>query len=231
MRFCSLPRPGTRDELRVWHDDPDAARRIASLLRSLRDQDRWGREVVVLCIGTDRSTGDSLGPLVGRQLASLSLPGVIVIGPLDHPVHATNLRDTLEEMAKSYAGLPVIAIDACLGPAENVGSITLGRGPLKPGAGVNKTLPAVGDLFITGTVNVGGALEYLVLQNTRLSLVMRMAETIATGVAADLRDPGRPVGAVPLTGDNRPSSAGNVRRTEDRSRPTARPLGAARGAP
>ncbi len=229
MRFCNLPRPGTRDEIRVWHDDPEAVPRIASLLRLLLDQDRRGRDVVVLCIGTDRSTGDSLGPLVGRQLARLNLPGVIVIGTLDHPVHATNLRDTLEEMAKTCAGLPVIAVDACLGPAENVGSITLGRGPLKPGAGVNKALPPVGDLFITGTVNVGGALEYLVLQNTRLSLVMRMAETIAAGVAAALADASRATSSGRLKDGNRPSSAGSVRTMEDRFRPTARTQGEARG--
>ncbi|MGB4008573.1 MAG: DUF1256 domain-containing protein, partial [Bacillota bacterium] len=35
---------------------------------------------------------------------------------------------------------------------------------------------------ITGIVNVGGFMEYLVLQNTRLSLVIRMAEAIAGGI-------------------------------------------------
>ena len=41
----------------------------------------------------------------------------------------------------------------------------------KPGAGVNKDLPPVGDLYITGVVNVGGFMDYLVLQNTRLYLI------------------------------------------------------------
>ncbi|MEW6230356.1 MAG: DUF1256 domain-containing protein, partial [Bacillota bacterium] len=41
---------------------------------------------------------------------------------------------------------------------------------------------------VTGIVNVGGYMEYLVLQNTRLCLVMRMAEVIATALAAGTRD-------------------------------------------
>ncbi|MNN53765.1 hypothetical protein D3C81_1685430 [compost metagenome] len=37
-------------------------------------------------------------------------------------------------------------------------------------------------MHITGIVNVGGFMEYLVLQNTRLSLVMNMADVIARGI-------------------------------------------------
>ncbi|MGZ6530106.1 MAG: spore protease YyaC, partial [Tumebacillaceae bacterium] len=65
-----------------------------------------------------------------------------------------------------------------LGQLSSVGLVTLANGPLKPGAGVNKVLPEVGNIHLTGIVNVGGFMEYFVLQNTRLSVVMRMADTI-----------------------------------------------------
>jgi putative sporulation protein YyaC len=64
-----------------------------------------------------------------------------------------------------------------------VGSVTVGLGALVPGAGVNKTLPEVGSAHVTGTVNVGGFMEYFVLGNTRLHLVVEMAEVIAAGLA------------------------------------------------
>ncbi|KUK37170.1 MAG: Putative sporulation protein, partial [Thermacetogenium phaeum] len=76
----------------------------------------------------------------------------------------------------------IIAVDASLGQPQNVGAITIGKGHLKPGTGVHKELPPVGDIFITGVVNIGGYLEYLVLQNTRLGLVMKMADCIARAV-------------------------------------------------
>ena len=52
---------------------------------------------------------------------------------------------------------------------------------------MNKQLPEVGKMHIIGVVNVGGFMEYLVLQNTRLSLVMRMAEVISESLILGCR--------------------------------------------
>lgn len=139
------------------------------------------RPIVVVNIGTDRSTGDSLGPLVGSFLKEKQhlLPGIHVYGTLDEPVHATNITKYMDIIMNAHSNPVVIAVDACLGQAKNVGNVNLGIGPVKPGAGVKKDLPCVGHLYLTGTVNVGGYLEYLVLQNTRLNLVMKLAKSIA----------------------------------------------------
>ena len=61
---------------------------------------------------------------------------------------------------------------------SSIGQVRHKQGPLKPGAGVNKDLLPVGDEHIIGIVNVGGFMEYFILQNTRLSLVVRMANEI-----------------------------------------------------
>jgi putative sporulation protein YyaC len=110
------------------------------------------------------------------------VPGIDIMGTLNEPVHATNLKDAIAEIEMLDQRPLVIAVDACLGRSENVGYINVCRGPLKPGTGVNKVLPEVGDMHITGIVNVGGYMEYLVLQNTRLGLVMRMATSIAKAI-------------------------------------------------
>ncbi|HEY8552818.1 MAG TPA: spore protease YyaC [Thermaerobacter sp.] len=181
--------PPFRAELRVRADDPDGWRRLGETLARWLAQ-RGGHRVAVVCIGTDRSTGDALGPLVGTLLdrdRGLPRETVDLLGTLDEPVHAGNLDQAVARLAALDEGTTVLAIDACLGRSENVGTISAGRGALQPGAGVNKTLPAVGHLFVTGTVNVGGFMEYFVLQNTRLGLVLRMAEAIAAGVAWGLR--------------------------------------------
>ncbi|RKD22884.1 spore protease YyaC [Ammoniphilus oxalaticus] len=136
-------------------------------------------EIVVLCIGTDRSTGDSLGPLVGSIFEKMYPVGVHIYGTIDEPVHAVNLKDTIETIERNHKDALIIAVDACLGKFSSVGHITVAHGPLKPGAGVKKDLPAVGCFHITGIVNIGGFMEYFVLQNTRLSIVMKMADTIA----------------------------------------------------
>ncbi len=148
-------------------------------------------DIVIVCIGTDRSTGDALGPLTGAKLQLLH-KGRPVFGTLDDPVHATNLKAKLDLIHEQIPQPFIIAIDACLGKLDHVGSVMVGRGSLKPGAAVNKELPAVGDAYITGIVNVGGFMEHMVLQSTRLSLVMKMADTIATGVALGLRQTAPP---------------------------------------
>lgn len=173
-------------ERRVAIDDPRAANQIGALVRACLP-DGSGAQPVVVCIGTDRSTGDALGPLVGSQLER-DLTGLApVYGTLDEPVHASNLEECLARVRRRPGSPFVIAVDACLGNLESVGTVTVGRGALRPGAGVNKNLPPVGDIYLTGVVNVGGFMEYFVLQNTRLSLVVRMARVIADGIMTGLR--------------------------------------------
>ncbi len=170
-------------------------------MEHLNQIDGYRKIPVIVCIGTDRSTGDSLGPLTGTALQErLSGYGIPVYGTLEEPVHATNLSEVITTITTNHLGRPVIAIDACLGRSENVGYITVKPGPLKPGTGVNKNLPAVGDVHLIGVVNVGGFMEYFVLQNTRLNLVIRMAATIAGAIGSCL------TGTLPVADQTRPAS-------------------------
>lgn len=140
------------------------------------------KQIVILCIGTDRSTGDSLGPLVGDKLKFLVRDKFSIYGDLEHPVHAKNLSDTLNKINKSYVNPYIIAIDACLGSLQHVGCVIVENKPLNPGAAMNKDLPPVGDLSITGIVNISGSMEFMVLQNTRLYTVMLLADLISKGI-------------------------------------------------
>lgn len=167
---------------RIHHAHPQAVTHLTKHLLNAVLRVTQLRELVCVCIGTDRSTGDALGPLVGTKLECLKIKGLTIFGTLDNPVHAVNLSDTLHLIQLEYPETTVVGIDACLGQLSSVGNLHLGLGPLKPGTGVNKKLPEVGQLHLTGIVNVGGFMEYFVLQNTRLSTVMKMADTIASSL-------------------------------------------------
>ena len=122
------------------------------------------RELVFLCIGTDRLTGDCLGPYVGQQLTR-QLPGKFhIYGTLSHPVHALNLCDTSSHIIKRHPQALVVAIDASLGQKKHLGY--------------------VGDIHITGIVNTAGIMEQLTLQTTRLSTVISLADKITEGILA-----------------------------------------------
>lgn len=140
------------------------------------------KSVVFVCIGTDRSTGDSLGPLIGYKISNLKYKGIYVYGTLENPVHAKNLDEVMKCVSSECEKPFIVAIDACLGQMDHVGYVGIGAGPIKPGSGVNKELTPVGDMFVTGIVNFGGFMDFLVLQNTRLHEVMKIADLIASGI-------------------------------------------------
>ena len=138
---------------------------------------------VILCIGTDRVTGDSLGPLAGSFLEAYgAYHPLTVYGTLDAPVHALNLSRVMRRIKNKHPRSPILAVDASLGARRHVGYITLGKGSLSPGAGVQKSLDPVGDLFITGIINTASWGGQLTLQNTRLAPVARLACCIARGI-------------------------------------------------
>jgi putative sporulation protein YyaC len=177
------------EHMKIAHEDILAKEMISTQLLSLLPSNR-NQPIVVVCIGTDRSTGDSLGPLTGTFLKEKGSTSYHVYGTLDDPIHAVNLEEKMKEIYQKHEQPFVIGIDACLGKLKSVGMIQIGEGPVKPGAGVKKDLPFVGDMHITGIVNVSGFMEFFVLQNTRLNLVVNMARIIAGGIfRASLSDP------------------------------------------
>jgi putative sporulation protein YyaC len=168
---------------------PEATYKLSKELENLLAKNTYSfNDIIVFCIGTDRSTGDCLGPLVGDKLSKIRLlHNVTVFGTLKEPVHAKNITEYTERIYDTFEHPFIIAIDASLGKTENIGKINLFRGPIFPGSGVNKNIIPVGDLSITGIVNISGFMEYIILQNTRLSLVMQMADIISMALYISLK--------------------------------------------
>lgn len=173
--------------LRVSFDAEDAVSYLTAGLDNVLSQ-AGNRPIVIVCVGTDRSTGDAFGPIVGSRLSEQTHHSRIhIYGTLENPVHAVNLAQTLDNISQQCGpDAFILAIDACLGRFEHVGQIILEKGPLRPGAGVKKALPEFGHYTLTGVVNVSGFMEYFVLQNTRLGVVMKMTDIVVQGLLASL---------------------------------------------
>nr|WP_227793373.1 spore protease YyaC [Paenibacillus guangzhouensis] len=130
-----------------------------------------------VCIGTDRSTGDALGPFLGTLLEQRGFPHVI--GTLANPCDATNLAERVKTIPPHHI---VVAVDACLGHPSMVGQYYVSCSPLKPAESVGGGLPEVGHYSVAAVVNVSGPKPYWTLQMTSLYHVMQMAEKIASAV-------------------------------------------------
>lgn len=162
-------------------DDAGGLRALSSVLeRELRALGAGPRPVAFACIGSDRSTGDALGPLAGELLRRRGCAEHAVVGTLERPLHALNMVERLAPLAALRPRPVVVAVDAALGPLGGIGSLAVSRGGMVPGEGIGKDLPPIGELSVTATVNVRtGGLDAQVLHSTRLWLVHQLAEELA----------------------------------------------------
>lgn len=161
-----------------WMEDNYASRGLSdSLFQMLRGNTRFS----VVCVGTDRVVGDSIGPLVGTMLKERGvLDSIIgVYGDLSTPVHANNIKDILKIVDTKY---PVIAIDSSLG--SKVDYISIINNPLDPGIGVGNSCPKVGTISITGIVLTPYQLDLddSAPNHVRLLKVYKMASIISSSI-------------------------------------------------
>lgn len=170
------------------------ARFTQKFIPVIRTASSSGRPIVFLCIGSDRATGDALGPLTGQSLHNhihkkrAYQRSLHIFGTLEKPVHAINLSDTVLSIYQTLSDPFLIAIDASLGTKEHIGYVTLGPGSLYPGIGVNKQLPSVGDAHITGIVNTCQHTDRnRILQTTHLSTVVELSNFISDGILEALQ--------------------------------------------
>ncbi len=170
----------------VHYQDAVAGRVLATALREQFKADMKGDKYlpVFFMVGATSSTGDALGPFIGWFLRRKGFTGEY-LGDLHDPVHATNIKEKLNEAwmrAMKRNKFPyIIAVDAAVG---RPGRITVNRGPLKPGAGMGKSLPHVGSIHI-----MGGTAHYpFMIWFTGLDQTVGMAEVIANGLITFYKD-------------------------------------------
>lgn len=137
-----------------------------------------GKLPVVLCIGSDRVTGDCLGPIVGQMLTESNV-NAFVYGTLARPVTALNLKDAVKHIKAAHGDKKVLAIDSSVGKPADVGKIRVTFGSIAPGSADGKKLPKVGDVSITATVTDPHKTP---LSAVRLGVVYSLARSISKRV-------------------------------------------------
>ena len=159
--------------------EPTEGNEFNEMVDKLKDiLNQTSKEVIILCVGSDRSTGDSLGPIVGTMLTETEIP-FLIYGTLEKPVHALNFKQTLKEINQTHNHPFILGIDASLGDERQIGFIFLKEGSLLPGMAVNKKLPGVGEYHMKAVVNYLDPLfPAQSLNNTRLFTVVMIAEVM-----------------------------------------------------
>jgi len=141
--------------------------------------------LTVVCIGSNRINGDSLGPFVGTLLDNAYRDHVTVIGTLERPVDATNIERVHQQLLKNPNSY-VLAVDSIVGPRPFVHTIAIRPGALAPGTALGKSLPRIGDVSIMGVMMEETA-DMSTLPYTNLHIVYQMAKVIALGLSLTVR--------------------------------------------
>lgn len=104
------------------------------------------KDTVFVCIGTHRVNFDKFGPLCGDYLKSKNIPH---FGDSSNNVNGVNMYERLNEIYKKNKidNKNIVAIDASITHNEkNVNTIGINKSRgVKPGAGIGKMFPEVGD--------------------------------------------------------------------------------------
>ncbi len=153
------------------------------LTLALRKMISSERAPIILCIGTDKISGDSLGPIVGSILLNkLKDKNAFIFGSLDNTLTAKEIKYINYFLKATFKDRTVITVDAAVGEASDVGLIRISSSPLSPGSGFNKNLGEVGNISIQGIVAEKGFLSYSSLKDVRMSTVYKMAESISSSI-------------------------------------------------
>ena len=158
----------------------------AMLCKALEKQIKTPVESLVLAfIGSDANIGDSLAPLCG-SLFKGDFGRVFTYGSLDLPITAKEVPYFASFLQKTHPLSTVIAIDAAIGKSEDVGLIKVQSCGIKPGLGVDKDLPKIGDFSIIGILGEkNGGKSRL---TGRFSVVYNMANVICCGLEKFLQN-------------------------------------------
>ncbi|MCL2630003.1 MAG: spore protease YyaC [Firmicutes bacterium] len=138
---------------------------------------------VIICIGSSAVSGDSLGPLVGDLLREKHNVKAFVYGCTGRPVNGINYAKYAEYIKKTHPNSLIVAVDACVGDAEDIGKIKISKSGISAGGALNKKLGKIGDVGILGIVAQKSGDNLSALMEVPFMRVDYMSSLIARRIA------------------------------------------------
>ncbi len=138
-------------------------------------------DIVCVCVGTSKVTGDCFGTIVGDLLLNAELP-LWVYGSSHSNVDAHNIGATLEVVNLVHPNSFVFVVDAMstLDPTT-VGDVVLGDQYV----GLNQGIKIFADLFVYGvTTYLTHAKRNL---NSKLSITNKLAQNVCQAISSALK--------------------------------------------
>lgn len=113
---------------------------------------RENKDIVFVCIGTEKQDFDSFGPIIGTLIEEQlkHIPNIRVYGKIGDNINALNGKEKIKEILQKEKNSIIIGVDASASYSrKDIRNIRLSSGSIFPGAANNKNLGAVGDYSVT----------------------------------------------------------------------------------
>lgn len=136
-------------------------------------------KLLFLCIGSEKISGDCIGPIVGTLLKEKYRLPFPVLGTEENSVNGTNIRAYKENIKKHFPDYKIIAVDSAVGDEKDLWTIKIREGGVRAGGALDPKVEYVGEVGILAVVGSkkGNVLENLLA--APYSRIVDFAERIA----------------------------------------------------
>ena len=145
-------------------------------MSKLEDMDT---EIIVLCIGSSKIFGDSLGPRTAEKLTLVN-NDCIIYGNMRQSINGNNLAGYVSMLRIKHPDAVIVAVDACLTThAEDIGLVKLLPYGVNAGKAVKRNALPVGEFSVIGIVGEYNSDVYATLNAVSPTLMNELVEKAA----------------------------------------------------
>lgn len=154
-------------------------------LKNVINYNNANKEILFLCIGTNRIIGDSFGPVVGSVLKKYyhKSQKIKILGDLNNVVTYCNINEILEKEKKENE--LIIVLDSALSTFNNIGKVFIQNRGLRYAECLKKKNKLIGDISIKAVVGENAnscAQNYKNLINASYEKMYEMCNIVSSGI-------------------------------------------------
>jgi len=147
-------------------------------------------DVVILCIGTNKIIGDSIGPVVGQKLKEQKMKETVCIyGDMIKTINFKNAKEVIENIFKTYQKPFIITVDSALGIKTMVSKIVVNKGIVRLGKSLGRSICYASHITIKGVVGENKNTyedNIKVLNEVKPELIWYLSNIMAEGIKQEI---------------------------------------------
>lgn len=156
------------------------------------------KNLIFLCIGTNKVIGDSIGPLVGTNLKrdfknnmkfkedyNIEVNCIKIFGDMINNVSYNNIEENIQNIKNTIQDSYVIVIDSALSTENNIGKIFVYNKGLKYAESLKRDKEIIGDMSIKVVVGKNAQnrfKNFKILKNISSQRVIMLSNIVSKGI-------------------------------------------------